>query len=384
MIKQIITILTLIIALQACNNTPDSVGNSSIQSDTISVKSLEIKYAKGFSVDYYKNYKKITVYNPWKDNSIYWQYFIVNDSNMLKSNKNGQFYVLNNSLSRILQLSGTQISIFEELGVLTDIKAIGQKKYLYNKKILADSNIIELGNEQNLNTEKLITENINAVFTTGWDKVSDNFTKLTNLGIPIIYSLDWQEQSPLARAEWIKFIACFYNKEDIAEEYFNNIEKKYLELKDKVRGLKHKPTVFNGNSISGTWYVAGSESYLVQLFEDANAEYIFNDNSSKGSVPLSFETVYTQAKEADFWIASGNDDFTGTDERYKMFKAYKNNNIFLNNNRINQTGGNDYWESGVIHPELQLQDFINIFHHNVLNDSILVYYKRINYLDLSI
>ena len=378
--KYITIILILVITLQACNNATKSAVDNASQIDTVIVKSLELKYAKGFSVDYYKNYKKITVYNPWKDNSIYWQYFIVDDSTLLKPNKNGDFYILSNTLNNVLQLSGTQISMFEELEVLNNIKAIGQKKYLYNKKILSNNKIIELGDEQNLNTEKLITENINAVFTTGWDKVSDNFVKLTNLGIPIIYSLDWQEQSPLARAEWIKFIACFYNKEKMAESYFNNIEKRYNELKNRVDGLKHKPTVFNGNSISGTWYVAGSESYIAQLFKDANATYIFNDNASKGSVPLSFETVYTRAKDADFWIASGNSDFTGSDERYKMFKAYRDKNIYLNNNRINQTGGNDYWESGVIHPELQLQDFINIFHSNLLENSSLVYYKRLDFI----
>ena len=382
MIKQIITILTLVIALQACNSGIDKTNNDSILTDTVIVKSMQLKYAKGFSVDYYKTYKKVTVYNPWKDNSVYWQYFIVDDSTMLKPNKNGEFYILSNTLNNALQLSGTQISMFAVIGELCNVKAIGESKYLFNKKILQNiknGSVIELGNEQNLNTEKLITEGINVVFTTGWDKVGDNFKKLTNLGIPIIYSLDWQEQSPLARAEWIKFIACFYNKEERAEKYFNNIEKKYTELKAKAQVLKNKPTVFNGNSISGTWYVAGSESYLVQLFNDANAEYIFNDNSSKGSVPLSFETVYSQAQNADFWIASGNDDFTGTDERYKMFKAYKNKNIYLNNNKVNQTGGNDYWESGVIHPELQLQDFINIFYPNLLKDSSLVYYKKMDY-----
>ena len=381
MIKQIVTLLTLIIILQACNNAPKTTVDNTAHNDTVIVKSLELKYAKGFSVDYYNNYKKITVYNPWKDNSVYWQYYIVDDSTMLKPNKSSKFYVLSNTLNNILQLSGTQVSMFEQLGVLNNVKAIGQRKYLYNKKILSDHKIIELGSEQNLNTEKLITENINAVFTTGWDKVSDNFVKLTNLGIPIIYSLDWQEQSPLARAEWIKFIACFYNKESMAESYFNSIEKRYNELKNKAQGLKHKPTVFNGNSISGTWYVAGSESYIAQLLKDANAKYIFNDNASKGSVPLSFETVYTRAKDADFWIASGNSDFTGSDERYKMFKAYSDKNIYLNNNRVNLTGGNDYWESGVIHPELQLQDFINIFHSNLLSDSGLIYYKQLEFIN---
>ena len=369
--------------MQACNNAPSINGSNSIKTDTVIVKSMQIKYAKGFSVDYYKTYKKVTVYNPWKDNSVYWQYFIVDDSTMLKPNKNGNFYILSSTLNNVLQLSGTQMSMFAVIGELCNVKAVGESKYLYNKKVLQNiknGSVIELGNEQNLNTEKLITEGINAVFTTGWDKVGDNFKKLTDLGIPIIYSLDWQEQSPLARAEWIKFIACFYNKEDRAEKYFNSIEKKYNNLKEKAKNVEYKPTVFNGNSISGTWYIAGSESYLVQLFNDANAEYIFKDNSSKGSVPLSFETVYSQAQSADFWIASGNNDFIGSDERYKMFKAYKNSNIYLNNNKINQTGGNDYWESGVIHPELQLQDFINIFHSNLLSDSGLVYYKRLGFV----
>ncbi len=374
MLKVICVLIFL--SLFACTNSKNNDINTT-NNDTIVINSLQLKYAKWFAVDYYKNYKKITVFNPWDNNSVYWQYFIVNDSLLIKPNKNGKFYMLNSSLDNVLQLSGTQVSMFVELGLLSKIKAVGQKKYLYNKKILSNSKIIELGNEQNLNTEKLITKNINAVFTTGWDKVSDNFKKLTELGIPIIYSLDWQEQSPLARAEWIKFIACFYNKEEVADAYFNKIEKKYLELKTKVEGLKNKPTVFNGNSISGTWYVAGSNSYLVQLFTDAGAAYIFNNNNLKASQPLSFETVYSKAKDADYWIASGNADFSGADERYKMFKAYKKNNIYINNKRVNHLGGNDYWESGVIHPELQLQDFINIFHNGVLNNSTLVYYKQI-------
>lgn len=378
---KIIIAILLLVTIYSCNNKQNNISQSSFDNDTIIVKYMQIKHANGFKVDYYKNYKKISVLNPWENNSVYWEYYIVNHTSLLKPNSNGKFYILSNSLNSVLQLSGTQISMFKQLGIIDNIKAVADKKHLFNEKILAEiekGDVIELGSEQNLNIEKLISENINSVFTTGWDKVSDSFIKLTNLGIPIIYSLDWQEQSPLARAEWIKFIASFYNKEIEAEKYFNKIENKYLTLKNIAAKTKNKPSVFNGNSISGTWYVAGSDSYLVKLFTHAGANYIFSNNNSKGSVPLSFETVYTKAVNADYWIASGNADFTGTDERYKMFKAYKTNNIYLNNNRINSTGGNDYWESGVIHPELVLQDFINIFHPSLNNDTIPRYYKQLS------
>ncbi len=352
----------------------------SIDSDTTVLAKMQIKYAKGFSVYYYKNYKKITVYNPWKNDQIFYEYIIVSDTSLLKQNQENKFYISTKKLENIAQLSSTQINMFQELGLLDRIKAVSTLSFLYNNTIIDKINkeqIIELGNDQNLNIEKCITQNFDAIFTTGWDKLNENYKKLIEQQIPVIFSFDWQEESPLGRAEWIKFISVFFNKEKIAENYFNNIEKKYIELQKIAKTSKNKPAVFNGYAINGTWYVAGSESYLVCLFNDANAQYIFSYNNSKGSVPLSIETVFAKAKNADFWVVTAGNDFLLSDNRYNMFKAKTNKNIYSNNNRINSFGGNDYWESAVIHPELQLQDFINIFHKNLLSDTNLIYHKKI-------
>ena len=38
------------------------------------------------------------------------------------------------------------------------------------------------------------------------------------------------ETHPLGKAEWIKFIAAFYDKDEKAATIFNEIEKEYLDL----------------------------------------------------------------------------------------------------------------------------------------------------------
>lgn len=51
--------------------------------------------------------------------------------------------------------------------------------------------------------------------------------------------------------------------------------------------------------------------------------------------------------------------------------------VYNNNRRTNPSGGNDYWESGVIHPDLILQDLIRIFHPE-LTDAEPTYYRKLN------
>ena len=46
---------------------------------------------------------------------------------------------------------------------------------------------------------------------------------------------------------------------------------------------------------------------------------------------------------------------------------------------LNVAGGNDYWESGVVQPDVVLHDLIAIMHPEVLdeNDRELHYYQRL-------
>ena len=48
--------------------------------------------------------------------------------------------------------------------------------------------------------------------------------------------------------------------------------------------------------------IGSGKSYVAELLKDAGANYLWKENENTGSVPLTFEQVYSVAKDADFWI----------------------------------------------------------------------------------
>ena len=50
----------------------------------------------------------------------------------------------------------------------------------------------------------------------------------------------------------------------------------------------------------------GGRSTVGRTFADAGADYVFSDLKNSGSSPLSFETVYEKAKDADIWLIKYN------------------------------------------------------------------------------
>lgn len=340
------------------------------------IKTLTPKYAKGFKIEYYSNYKKIIIYNPWKKNSIYMQYYIFNNDTNLTKNSNYNFYL--KKVNSTIVLSTTQIAMLQKLGLQNQIIAIDDTTYIYNKDIinLVKRNKIQLvGSYINLNNEKIIKLNPDIIFASGWDKINSSFDKLINLNYKVAFVLEWQENSLLGRAEWIKYISAFYDKEKIADSLFSISEKKYLDLKKSVENNSNKPVIMQGSYTSDNWYAAGGKSYIANLISDAGGNYILKNDTNTGSIPISFESFFTKAKDADFWFTTSTNNVI-FDKRINYFKSVKMDNIFTNTKKTDLKGGNDYWETGITNPDLILQDFIRILHPDLSNKKELIFYKK--------
>jgi iron complex transport system substrate-binding protein len=210
----------------------------------------------------------------------------------------------------------------------------------------------------------------------------DSYPKLREAGLPVVINAEWSEQEPLAMAEWIKFIALFFNREAEAEAIFNNIAEEYIRLKGRAAVVQDRPTVLTGAPFQGTWWMAGGRSFFARLLEDAGAVYLWNDNDDTGAIPLSFEAVYARAAYADFWINTGywehRVEALEEDPRFAEFRAYRAGTMYNNNNRVNGYGGNDFWESGRANPHLVLADLVAIFHPELLPGHEFVYYRKLN------
>ena len=342
------------------------------------------KYARGFSVEYKNNYKIVTVKNPWKDAKTSFKYVLVECGTPAPEGfKESEIITL--PVNTVASLSTTHLPHLAKLEVVDKLVGVSNLKIVNTpevvEKIKADK-IAELGNNS-VNVERLLELNPDLVTTYGTgNPQTDNYGKLIEAGLKVAINAEYMESTPLGRSEWLKFTGLFFNQEEKAEKTFSKISKNYQEIAAKTKSIKERPKVFTGFNFKGTWYVPGCKSYPAKYLADAGAELLCVGDSS-GSVPSSFEYVFERAVSADYWLNVSQswqslEDAIREDSRYGDFQAVKKGNVYNNNARLNENGGNDYWEGGISNPDVILADLIKIFHPELLPNHQLFFYQKLS------
>jgi len=346
---------------------------------------LKLEHAKGFEVEYHKHYKLITVRNPWRDANIQFQYVLVQCGAPTPAGFDAA-QVIQIPVQRIAIMSSTHLAHLQALDLLDRVVAVSSLKQIYDKNIWRKAQIVsEVGNsETGFNVEKLleISPDLTTTFGTG-NPTRDAHPKLLEAGLKVGIIAEYMEATPLAQTEWMKFLALFFNREAKATQQFNQIVQQYQQVKDLANRATAKPTVLTGFSRNGTWFVPGGKSYVAQFLQDAGARYRWESDRSSGSLPLSFETVYDRGVQAEYWLNGSRDwntlqNVKNADDRYQNIKAVQSGKVFNNNARVNESGGNDYWQSGIVQPHIVLSDLVKIFHPKLLPNHKLVYYKALS------
>ena len=181
----------------------------------------------------------------------------------------------------------------------------------------------------------------------------------------------------MGQAEWVKFVGMFIGKEREANEVFAGIEKRYNELKAKATKVEQHPTVFSGEMHYGNWHAVGGRNYLAQIFRDAGAAYVIDDDETAGE-NLEFEKMYALAANADYWriLNSFPGEFSyealkASEPRNELFKAYKEKKVIYCNMKQQA-----YYEISPVQPDVLLKDFVAIFHPELVEpDYQPAYYK---------
>jgi iron complex transport system substrate-binding protein len=342
--------------------------------------------ATGFAIANFGKYKKLTVTDPWqKSSNNQFDYYLAKKGDEIPEEIKGKQVFLT-PLKNVVCLSTTHIGYLDALGELSAVSGLSGSAYLTNpfvRKGIEENRIHEVGYDRGLNYEMIMKLKPDAVFAFGvGSEINAQLNKLHDLGIPVVLVGEYLEQTPLAKADWIKFFGAFFEKEELADTIFNRLNTSYNTIKASVSGMTEKPKVLTGLPFKDTWWIAGGKSNLAVLIEDAGGKFLWNENSSQEAFPVSLEEVFLRASGADFWINCGSvtnmDELMAFDARFSQLPAVKKSQVYNNNLRTSPGGGTDYWESGVVHPDLILRDLVNIFHPqlNVVRD--FNYYKKIN------
>lgn len=342
--------------------------------------SAQISYAKGFHIAYFKDYKIVNVHQPWKGQNKALKYVLY--KNEKPRNVEGIF--IKTPIKSIVCLSLTHLAFIEKLNEVNSIKGIAGCNYVSSEiiKEKISANIIqEVGQHEVFNYEILVNIAPDIVMAYGIDQSSTaKLNKFASLGLTTVLNAEYMELHPLGMAEWIKFVAAFYNKEQLADSIFKHIETEYLSVKKTVTDIKEQPTVFTGMPWNGAWHVPGGASFQAQFLKDAGANYIWSDNNEERSIVKSKEIIIDEALDADFWLNvnafNSLEEIIAQDAVLANFAAVKNQQVYNNNLKVNAAMGNDYWESGVVNPHIILKDLITIFHPTKIEHQ-LYYYKRL-------
>ncbi|MEM8831715.1 MAG: ABC transporter substrate-binding protein [Cyanobacteria bacterium P01_G01_bin.19] len=388
---QIISVAALIVA---CNSTPNNpeissspnrecVQNYNPSTDYFPIK-VSINYATGFSIDYQNNYKIVTVTNPWREAKTGFQYVLVQCGTPAPEGFK-QEQIITVPVNTVASLSTTHLPHLAKLELVDRLIGVSNLKIVNTPEVVEQikaDKIAELGNN-NVNVERLLELDPDLVTTYGTgNPQTDSYPKLLEAGLKVAINAEYMENSPLGRSEWLKFTALFFNREEQAQKVFSAIDKNYQEIAAQTKAIEKRPKVFTGFNFKGTWYVPGCKSYPAKYLADAGAELLCVGNSS-GSTPSSFENVFERAATADYWLNANQSwqnlqDAIREDSRYGNFQAVQKGNVYNNNARLNENGGNDYWEGGISNPDLILADLIKIFHPELLPNHQLFFYQKLD------
>lgn len=278
----------------------------------------------------------------------------------------------------------TYANLFETLGCRQLIRGFAGTSYLFSdslRKAAAAGEIAEVGTDKQPDVELLrrLSPDIVMMYIGGGDEAK--LSLLQRVGLTVVVNADFTENHPLGRAEWIKVVGLLCNKMREADSIFNQVEKNYRILAEKVANAVHKPSVFTNIPYGNTWYMPGGDSFMANLLKDAGADYLWQDEHRTGSLPLGIEAVFAKIQHADFWINPGSMEslemIRKTDTRFGLLKAVQTGKVFNNNKRQLKDGGNDYWESGSTRPDRVLADLIAIFHPEILPNHELFYFRQL-------
>ncbi|MGC4041634.1 MAG: ABC transporter substrate-binding protein [Flavobacterium sp.] len=331
-----------------------------------------VRYAKGFSIQNYDGYSIVTVKNPWPKAEKTYTY-ILKEKNGIVPDSLKQNLIVAVPVKSIVVTSTTHIPSLEMLDRVNSLVGFPHCDYISSEKVRARidaGKVKELGNNQDLNTEVLLDLQPNVIIGYGIDNKNPTLDNLQKSGLKVMLNGDWNEETALGKAEWIKFFGALYGKQPLAEKIFSKIEKDYLKTLEIAKLSKTTPTVLVGDMFEDRWYLPKGTSWGSQLIKQANGNYLWQETSGTGSLSLSFETVFEKAKNADLWITSGQfsslKEMTDMNPHYAKFDAFAKDNVYTFSRKQGKTGGILYYELAPNRPDLVLKDLVKILHPELL------------------
>lgn len=323
----------------------------------------------------------ITTFNPWQGaDGVATHLLVLRGGESAPEGYNGQS--VEGNPRRIVAMSSSHCAMLEALGETGRIAGVSGRRFIYSPAILAQSPA-DVGYENAIDYERIVALRPDLVLLYGINGANAMEGKLRELGIPFMYVADYVEQTPMGKAQWLEAIGELCGKRDRARAIVDSIACRYTRLTALAHSAQERPSVMVNTPYGGVWYMPSTTSYLARLIADAGGHYVYCEDTGNASLPVDTEQALALAGGADIWLDTGtsnNIDAIKADfPRFATVPPVENGRVYNSNHRPTPGGGNDLYESGIVHPDIVLADMIRIFHPS-LADSLpgdLYYYRQL-------
>lgn len=343
-----------------------------------------LDFASNFSVEYHPSYKVVTVIKPRPGGAPESYVLLQCGAPMpdLASNLAGA-PVIEVPVETMYVDSTTALPSFVDLGVLDALRGVQSTGFITSPAVrerIDAGQIVEYAPAFEIDVEAVLDGSPDLLMTGGFDDAA--YPLLRDAGIPVVANAEWLEETPLGRAEWIKFIGAFFNQEGEANSKFSEISDAYQALLADVGTVSERPRVMAGHTFFGTWFAPGGEGYVASIIRDAGGDYVLSDRKQTSSVETDIESMIDIALDADIWIDAATRwitmrDAIAEEDRYTVFDAVKSGQVWNYGKIMTEAGGVDFFERGVSRPDLVLADIVKIIHPALAVDHEFVWYQRI-------
>lgn len=378
MMKQLTHILILC-AILGCTYSCTSSGNI----DDYNMAVYTPTYATGFHIVGAEGKQStiIRVTNPWQSaDEVETMLFIARGGEKAPNGFRGQ--VLQGDAKRVVCMSSSHIAMLDAIGAVESVVGVSGKNFITNPYVVANQRTIaDVGYDGNMNFELLIAQQPDIVLLYGVTGACTMESKLDELGIPYIYIGEYVEEDPLGKAEWLIALAEIVGLRQQGLTYFSELPQRYEQLKS-IAASAHTPApkVMLNTPYADSWFMPSTTSYIARLIADAGGDYIYQQNTSNHSLPIDLEQAALLTTQADIWLHVENinslDDLRRQLPKFAQMPCVQRGEVYNCDKRRVAGGGNDYWESGVVHPDVILRDLIKIFHPELVSEEF-VYYRKI-------
>jgi iron complex transport system substrate-binding protein len=341
---------------------------------------VPLKYASLLTIVRHDSYTVVTIRNPWKEGLTLHTYVLLpRGSEQPEGLPHGT--LVRTPIERAAVFTTVHCSLLTTLGHGDDIVGVADLKYIKIPSIheaVEAGRIADCGGGLNPVVEKIMDVKPDVILLSPFEN-SGGYGKLEDIDIPLVECAEYMENSPLARAEWMKFYGLLFGEEQQTDSLFTVVDSSYQALKKRAAEAGAGRSVLIDKMVGSVWYVPGGCSTIGRMVEDAGGRYPWAADEHSGSLSLPFETVLERAGDADVWMLRYSSDhemdyreLLSGHRGYDHLKPFRKRRVYACN--VEQSL---FYEESPFRPDWLLSDFMQILHPGITNLPPLRYYKEL-------